>query len=61
LRTFFSAWKISVPMRRASEKDFAPLGTIMNSWMSTGASECAPPFMMFMSGTGRTLALGPPM
>ena len=35
-------------------------GTIMNSWKSMGASEWAPPFMMFMSGTGRTLAFGPP-
>jgi hypothetical protein len=35
----------------------APLGMIMNSWMSIGASECAPPFMMFIMGTGSTLAL----
>ena len=33
----------------------------MNSWMSIGASECAPPFMMFIIGTGNTFAFGPPM
>jgi hypothetical protein len=44
----------------ASENDLAPVGMIMNSWKSIGASECAPPFMMFIIGTGRTLAFGPP-
>ena len=34
---------------------------IMNSWKSIGASEWAPPFIMFIIGTGRTFALGPPM
>ena len=32
----------------------------MNSWKSIGASECAPPLMMFIIGTGSTLAFGPP-
>ena len=32
----------------------------MNSWKSTGASECAPPLTMFIIGTGSTLAFGPP-
>lgn len=35
---FFRAWKISAPMRRASEKLSAPVGRIMNSWMSIGLS-----------------------
>ena len=33
---------------------------IMNSWKSIGASECAPPFRMFIIGTGKTRASGPP-
>ncbi len=48
-------------MRRPSENESAPTGMIMNSWKSIGASECAPPFMMFIMGTGSTFALGPPM
>ena len=48
-------------MRRPSAKDFAPIGMIMNSWKSIGASEWAPPFMMFIMGTGSTFAFGPPM
>ncbi len=32
----------------------------MNSWKSIGASECAPPLMMFIIGTGNCLALNPP-
>lgn len=41
-RTFLREWKISAPMRTASRILRAPLGTIMNSCMSMGASECAP-------------------
>ena len=41
---FFSAWKTSAPMRKASAKLGAPTGTIMNSWKSIGLSACAPPF-----------------
>ncbi len=59
-KTFLSEWNTSQPMRSPSENDFAPVGMIMNSWKSIGASECAPPFMMFIIGTGSTLALGPP-
>ena len=29
-------------------------------WKSIGASECAPPFIMFIIGTGRFFALVPP-
>ena len=32
----------------------------MNSWMSTPVSACAPPLMMFIIGTGRMWAFGPP-
>ena len=32
----------------------------MNSWMSTLLSAWAPPFMMFIIGTGSTRAFGPP-
>ncbi len=32
----------------------------MNSWMSTSESAWAPPLTMFIIGTGRTWALGPP-
>ena len=42
-------------------KLLAPMGAIMNSWMSTSESAWAPPFMMFIMGTGRTWAPGPPM
>ena len=58
--TPFRAWKISTPARSASEKRSNFFGTIMNSWKSIGASECAPPFRMFIIGTGSTLAFGPP-
>ena len=61
LELAFSAWKTSAPMRNASRNDEAPLGIIINSCKSTGASECAPPFMMFIIGTGYSLALAPPI
>ena len=38
----------------------APLGMIMNSWKSIGASEWAPPLRMFIIGTGKTRASSPP-
>ncbi len=60
-RIFFRWWKVSAPMRRASAKVSAARGTIMNSWMSRVLGACAPPLMMFMRGTGSTLALMPPM
>ena len=47
-------------MRRASAKVSAPVGRIMNSWMSIGLSAWAPPLMMFIIGTGRTRAETPP-
>ncbi len=36
------------------------MGAIMNSWMSTLESAWEPPLRMFIMGTGRTWALGPP-
>ena len=51
------------PPRRnasASANVGAPFGMIMNSWKSIGASECAPAFRMFIIGTGKTFASGPP-
>jgi hypothetical protein len=41
-------------MRRASPKDPAPTGITMNSWKSTLESAWAPPFRMFIIGTGNT-------
>ena len=40
--------------RRASRKEGAPRGAIMNSWMSTLESAWEPPLRMFIMGTGRT-------
>ena len=50
--TDLSEWKISVPVRSASENEAAPTGRTMNSWKSTLLSACAPPLMMFIIGTG---------
>src|SRR5690606_20147244 len=50
--TDFSAWKISVPARSASENESKPTGRIMNSCRSTLLSACAPPLTMFIIGTG---------
>ena len=60
LRSFFSVWKISAPMRMASAQVAAETGMIMNSWMSIGLSAWAPPLMMFIIGTGSTWAVVPP-
>ena len=50
-----SAWKISAPIRSASEKLGAPAGTTMNSWKSTELSAWAPPLSTFIIGTGSTV------
>ncbi|CPU65605.1 Uncharacterised protein [Mycobacteroides abscessus] len=47
-------------MRSASRNEDAPIGATMNSWMSTFESACDPPLRMFIIGTGRTCAFGPP-
>jgi hypothetical protein len=47
-------------MRSPSEKELAPTGITMNSWKSTLLAACAPPLRMFIIGTGRMLASGPP-
>ena len=60
LSTFFSAWNTSTPMRRPSGKLSAPIGTTMNSCASTLFEAWAPPFRMFIIGTGITRAIGPP-
>ena len=39
----------------------AGLSRIINSWKAIGASECEPPLMMFIIGTGSVLAFTPPM
>ena len=59
--TFFRLWNTSAPMRRPSLSDGAPTGRIMNSWNAIGASECEPPLMMFIIGTGSVLAFEPPI
>ena len=44
------------PQRTASRKVGAPTGAIMNSWKSVLSKlACAPPFMMFIIGTGSVL------
>ena len=53
-------WNTSLPQRRASLKDSAPIGRIINSWNAIGASECEPPFTIFIIGTGRTFEFTPP-
>ncbi len=58
--TFLSAWNTSAPICTASENVSAPTGTIMNSWKSTVFVACAPPFTMFIIGTGSTRESGPP-
>ena len=55
----FRAWKISAPQRRASEKLGTPAGMTMNSCKSTLLSACAPPFRMFIIGTGRHMSTPP--
>ena len=39
--------------------DEAPSGMTMNSWKSTLLSACAPPFRMFIIGTGRMEPVAP--
>ncbi len=56
-----SAPKISAPALRASDHVGKPAGMIMNSCRSRLFSECLPPLMTFIMGTGRTVAAGPPM
>jgi hypothetical protein len=58
LSTFFRLWKISTPARSASGNVSMPTGAIMNSCRSTLLAAWAPPFRMFMSGTGSSVAFG---
>ena len=55
-----SAWNTSAHQRSASLKEGAPTGMIMNSCVSTVLVACAPPFRMFIIGTGRRLPFMPP-
>ena len=48
-------------MRSPSWNEVAPTGRIINSWKAIGASECEPPLMMFIIGTGSVLAFAPPI
>ena len=54
------AWNTSAHQRKASLKEGAPTGMIMNSCVSTVLVACAPPFRMFIMGTGRRLPFTPP-
>ena len=47
-------------MRSPSRNVGAPTGMIMNSCVSTEFVACAPPFKMFIIGTGRCLPAAPP-
>ena len=61
LRIPRSAWKISAPACSASANEDAPTGIAMKSWKSTLVSAWAPPFKMFIIGTGsvkRSLSTG---
>ena len=60
LRISLSTWKISTPMRSASENESAPAGTSMNSWKSMPLSAWAPPLMTFIIGTGSSRPPTPP-
>ena len=50
--TDFRLWNTSVPARKASPKLVKLTGSIINSWISTVLSAWAPPFRMFIIGTG---------
>ena len=52
-KTAFRLWYVSAPILRASLKDLAPIGAIMNSCMSTLLSACLPPLRILKKGTGR--------
>ena len=55
-----SAWNTSAHQRSASLKLGAPTGIIMNSCTSTVLAACAPPFKIFIIGTGRRFPEIPP-
>ena len=55
-----SAWNTSAHQRSASLKLAAPTGIIMNSCTSTVLAACAPPFKIFIIGTGSLLPEIPP-
>ena len=55
-----SAWNTSAHQRSASLKLGAPTGMIMNSCTSTVLAACAPPFNIFIIGTGSLLPFTPP-
>ena len=55
-----SAWNTSVHHLSPSAKLFAPAGMIINSCTSTVFAACAPPFRIFIIGTGRRFAFTPP-
>ena len=51
LRIDFKLWNTSAPQRIASLKDLAPYWINHEFLKSIGASECAPPFTIFIIGT----------
>mmetsp|Transcript_17459 Transcript_17459/g.46225 ORF Transcript_17459/g.46225 Transcript_17459/m.46225 type:complete len:208 (-) Transcript_17459:44-667(-) len=52
LTTAFSEWYTSAPVLRASLKDFAPVGAIINSCIGSLLPACSPPLITFIIGTG---------
>ena len=60
IETAINAWKTSAHQRSASLKLGAPTGMIMNSCTSTVLAACAPPFNIFIIGTGSLLPFTPP-
>ena len=59
-RIFARLWNTSAHQRSASLKVGAPTGIIMNSCVSTVLVACAPPFKIFIIGTGSLLPDTPP-
>ena len=57
---FLRQWKISTPIWKDLENDSPEIGKIINSWNAIGESECEPPLIIFIIGTGKILASSPP-
>ena len=55
-----NAWNTSALQRSASRNESAPTGMIINSCTSTVLAACAPPFKMFIIGTGSFVPDTPP-
>ena len=59
-KVFFNEWYTSAQAWIAASNELKPAGITINSCKSTELSAWEPPFIMFIIGTGRTLAFTPP-